>query len=490
MKKKTCFVIIIFFFCLLFHGAGAANPTSGSCGENCRWKYENGVLTITGTGAISDYSYSEFTGPGPSFAPWRYSPLIFDIQEIIVGEGITRIGEGAFCHLSGCTSVSLPSTLTEVGTAAFQNSNALKSVSFADGITELAFKGNAFYACSGLEAFAFPSCVTDIPASMFTYCSKLRDVTIPEGVTSIGQYAFARCGSLRTISLPESLNSAGMGAFSGSGLEEITIPEGLTYISRSFFEECGSLAEVRLQEGLQTIDENAFKGCLALSEITIPASVTTLYSSAFTNTPSSLKIYVYCNTPSARMHIYHSVIIHTDIRNDPAADPTCTDSGRTEGSHCGNCNEVITPQGEIDALGHDTVIIPGHAATMKKPGFTDGLFCVRCRSMVSAQQMVEPYGEMEEPDLRLPEDLAAVEDEAFAGIDAQVVLLPEGVTSIGNRAFSGNASLWMINIPDSVTTIGEDVFLNCSENLLIYGSEESAAQSLAESNHCIFVLMD
>ena len=79
------------------------------------------------------------------------------------------------------------------------------------------------------------------------------------------------------------------------------------------------------------------------------------------------------------------------------------------------------------------------------------------------------------PLMELPTDLTMIEDEAFVGIDAQRVQIPDGCTYIGSRAFAECMSLCYVAIPDSVTKIADDAFENCYGDLMIYCSEGSAA---------------
>ena len=81
----------------------------------------------------------------------------------------------------------------------------------------------------------------------------------------------------------------------------------------------------------------------------------------------------------------------------------------------------------------------------------------------------------------------SVEAEAFAGIAAQVVSIPDQVTALGSRAFANCASLRQIFIPASVMSFGTDIFDGCSENLLIYGAAGSEAEAYADANGLIFV---
>ena len=85
---------------------------------------------------------------------------------------------------------------------------------------------------------------------------------------------------------------------------------------------------------------------------------------------------------------------------------------------------------------------------------------------------------MERPDFVLPAALTSVESEAFAGIAARVVYIPDGCLSIGANAFSACANLVQVRIPGSVTN---NAFSGCPQGIVVFGVEGSAAQAFAEN---------
>ena len=121
---------------------------SGTTG-GLTWSLSGGTLTITGNGAIPDYSYDFDSHPNSGSTPWN--DYRGSITAVIIGNGVTSIGECAFTGCSSLTSVTIPSKVTEIGEQAFR------------------------------------------------YCSSLTSVTIPKSVTTIGEYAFERCSNLKYV---------------------------------------------------------------------------------------------------------------------------------------------------------------------------------------------------------------------------------------------------------------------------------------------------
>ena len=77
---------------------------------------------------------------------------------------------------------------------------------------------------------------------------------------------------------------------------------------------------------------------------------------------------------------------------DFAVDPTCEETGLTEGKHCSVCNTVLVAQIEIDALGHTEVIDAAVAPTCTKTGLTEGKHCSVCNTVLIAQSTVAATG--------------------------------------------------------------------------------------------------
>ena len=101
---KQIYILLI----ALLMGLSANAEKSGTCGPNLKWHLtDDGVLTITGKGEMYDYSYT----------PWSYD----DLTRVIIGNGVTTIGEAAFRSCSHLTSVNIPNSVTTIGGWAFSS---------------------------------------------------------------------------------------------------------------------------------------------------------------------------------------------------------------------------------------------------------------------------------------------------------------------------------------------------------------------------------
>ena len=184
----------------------APTPTetnSGACGDNVRWSFANGTLTISGTGAMEDFSSGN--------TPW-YS-YRSSIKKVVIENGVTSIGESAFKDCDALPSVTIPDSVTSVGDSAFGWCESLESVTIGNGVTYIG--GYAFFYCRSMKDVTIPGNVTSIRIGAFGLCEALTSLTIENGVKSIGDFAFDNCTSLQSVTLPASVNDVCAGAFMG-----------------------------------------------------------------------------------------------------------------------------------------------------------------------------------------------------------------------------------------------------------------------------------
>ncbi len=141
----------------------------GHCGPSLNWKLDTkGVLTIYGSGEMLDYLPAELNGE-ESAAPWFQVGIV---QEVVLEEGVTSIGDYAFHGSALLTKVTFCQSLTSIGTGAFENCPRLWSIDVPAGVRSI--EPDAFKNCSRMETITFRG---DMPQNnLFT------------GVTAQGYY--------------------------------------------------------------------------------------------------------------------------------------------------------------------------------------------------------------------------------------------------------------------------------------------------------------
>lgn len=301
---------------------GATVVDSGYCGgegdgKNLTWTLDSdGVLTISGEGKMGRWI-------DLSSVPWYTNRS--KIKRVVVGSGVTSIGDSAFA-CSSLTSVSIGDSVTSIGEKAFSVCNRLTSVTIPDSVTSI--DQLAFYGCSNLTGFqvdpqnrnycsidgvifdkskktlvlypsgnpasdyVIPSSVTSIGEKAFYHCSRnLANITIPNSVTSIGDSAFSGCSSLTSVIIPDSVTSIGDDAFSSCrSLTSVTISNSVTSIGKSVFANC-RLANVTIPNSVTSIGTHAFLRCGYLTSVTIPGSVMSIEERAFADCTSLKDVY-------------------------------------------------------------------------------------------------------------------------------------------------------------------------------------------------------
>ena len=152
---------------------------------NLTWTlYEDGTLTISGTGAMKSYRNDD-------------SPAVQkkdNVKKVVIEDGLTSIGFTAFYACSSLTSITIPGSVTSMERSAFEFCTGLKSVTISDGVTSIG--ESAFINCYSLTSITIPDSVTSIENYAFANCSNLTSITILKSVTSIGKNAFKDCYNL------------------------------------------------------------------------------------------------------------------------------------------------------------------------------------------------------------------------------------------------------------------------------------------------------
>ena len=195
-RYLLCLITTFALFFSIFGVPASAAAPSGNCGNGVTWSLdqESGVLTIQGQGAMDDFStgYKQFQ-EFYSTAPWW--PYRLQINAVVVEDGVTHIGENAFC-----------------------GDNPFAGESFFDNLTSVTLSDSVM----SIGDYAFYTC-------------PVQTVLLGSGLKTIGTWAFAFCQHLKSVNLPDSVITIGESAFEVTGLTEITIPNSVTSIGNRAF---------------------------------------------------------------------------------------------------------------------------------------------------------------------------------------------------------------------------------------------------------------
>ena len=336
----------------------------------------------------------------------------------------------------------------------------------------------AFYGCNRLLKVDMSGCgsLTKIDDNAFNGCS-LVQVEIPISVDTIGEYAFFQSG-LERVSTLSSLTSIGTGAFAQcNSLRSVDLSGSgsLKSLPPQLFAGCGALASVVMPD-ITTIGALAFKDCTALKEITLPDSLTSIDSSAFTGSALETVYVSEGMTASVKAAGLDPVAGGFKII-EPGAVTTYTEGGYTW---------YYRPIGEADGVktaeiynGGATAIDPLPIEPVTVPSTLGGLTVTRiggwafagCDKMtgvtIPATVTHIGAGAFNECDaltsVVIPDGVTEIDGSAFYSCNALAsVVIGAGVTRIGSAAFYDCTALKSVVIPDGVTDVGNSAFSSCS----------------------------
>ncbi len=284
--RKACRVLFAFIAMLFIMArpVEAEGVTYQVCDGIVAQLSSDGVLTISGTGALPDYMIA------PQ-APWYMKKE--SVKKIVVGEGITRIGDNVFSECA-CVEVELPSTLLSIGKNGFFCCSFLQSISLPDSLTDI--ENGVFCGCSSLSAIEFGKGIKNIGDRVFR-SSGLKEVVIPDSVVSLGDDLFQECPSLVKVEIGRGITTTSYAMFDNCPLlEEIIFHEGLQTLDRGCIISCSKLSKITLPSTLKEIKDDAVYDCDNLYEVKIPDNVRYIGKAAFDacdnvtlNVPENLK---------------------------------------------------------------------------------------------------------------------------------------------------------------------------------------------------------
>lgn len=440
------------------HGVRHANQST-----TFTYHLEGDKAYITGyTGEMSDVVVPAVIDGHPVYAIENLRGSI--LKHVVVSEGIEVIGDGAFNSngVDTLESISLPQSVKKIERFAFCGQGKLREVSLG-GVIEIG--DYAFQACPNLKQIVLPDTVEAIGMWAFADTG-LTSLTIPANVTKLGESFVLNCASLTalyiapentnyeivdgllydipgktlcyalpdvsgavvirdgtvrigsnvfnehditSVQLPDSLQKIGGGAFSSCrGLMEISLPEGLTSIGNHAFYGCMQIEKLVLPEGLKYLGSGAFGRCRALTEVTIPEGVTRMWET-----------FAYC-TSLRTLNLPNGL---TEMRD-----------GVVEG---------------CDSL--ETLHLPS------KLEYISGIWPSKLKTVTTAFGSVRYVSE--------DGILYDTQENSIVFVNGSItghVTVRDGITKIGEGAFSGKTGLTGVTLPESCTVIGSDAFKNCT----------------------------
>lgn len=336
----------------------------------------------------------------------------------------------------------------------------------------------AFCNCRNIESLVIPHSVKRIDDNAFDGCEKLIKVTVLYGTEEIGDEAFSGCENLMSIDLPESIKQIGRGAFEGcSALTMVSLPSGISNIRRNLFRDCRNLTRVDIPNGVRCIDDAAFFGCGNLVRADIPDSVDMIEQSAFERCSSLREIIVPDSVRSLGGWAFSGceqadISISASLAEKVFSASDGFDLELYRMNHdffdapkdsCDNyCRWLFKHSTFRKMKGADKELL--HSAPYSYTLNEHGDACiVDCDRYIS--------GNVEIPDELDGHKVTAIGDYAFMGCEhIENINIPESVTAIGNSAFYYLRLFYdimpgslRINIPAGERILGANALPGCYE---------------------------
>ncbi len=484
-----------------------------------RMNISNSVTTIGSSAFAECYGLTNVEIPnsvitigGAAFASCCY------ITTLSIGNSVTTIGSKAFFECYSLRSIDIPNSVTTIGDGAFANCYSMSGVTIGNSVTSIG--GAAFADCKRIEEINIPSSVTQISSGAFRGCENLSkvhitsleawcsisfdypssmsenyrdgtsnplyyahhlylngqeitDLVIPNSATAINGFAFIGCSGLKSVTLHNSVNSIGESAFMGCrGINSLTIPNSVTSIAYWAFKDCTGLTDAIIGNSLAGIGGNAFSGCSELRSIIvaddnsvydsrencnaiietesntlivgcqgtiIPRSVTSIAPEAFEGRGNLTSIFIPKTVTSIGIETYLDYSYNQETHS---TDTVYRYYYYNPFAACSALASIIVEEGNpvYDSRDNCNAII--ETATNK--------LIVGCKNTI------------------IPNTVTAIGGGAFRGCtELTEINIPNSVTAIGDRddfygAFGGCTGLTKVTFGNSVTTIGDGAFMSCT----------------------------
>ena len=147
--------------CFIFSIGPAADSKPQKCGDNAEFTIsKDGVLTVTGTGDMYNIDPSK-----DKLEPIAGSKDASKVKKIVIGEGITSVGDYNFSYMKNLKKVTLPSTLTRIGHFSFYDDEKLGNVTLPADLDTLG--QSCFGFCKGMTSVTIPAKVNSMDETFF-----------------------------------------------------------------------------------------------------------------------------------------------------------------------------------------------------------------------------------------------------------------------------------------------------------------------------------
>lgn len=463
--------------------------------------------------------------PSMAFSPYQGNDNTA-IKHVVFSDQLTEIGSSAFKNCKALESITLPESLTTIGKYAFYGCSSLTTAiipATVTGINYYVFSGTPFINSLPVEndvvylgttalcykgpsqnfSLVFREGTTEIASGFISVNNNnpyyLQSIQFPSSLKRIGGGAFSGASKLTEIVFPEGLEEIGDRAFSGVNLETLTFPSTLKRIGIEAFKNWMKITAITFPESLESIGDNAFDGCPITGEVIIPRNVKQLGYHIFGYKSNVWRINYQAEdaeniTSGVRKYTIFSperVLIGANVRSLPEEafssplvkkvtfEERSDDAELIIGGSCFKESSITTitlPKGKVEIGGGtfagtslETIEILGvvtkigdynysgwstFSKNIKSANFPDGLTYIGDWAFSGCKELTTAH---------FGNSVKHIGQEAFGACELlSDVQFGEQLETIGERAFGGCSSLTSFVIPEGMETIESGVFSKCS----------------------------
>lgn len=460
------------------------------------------------------------------------------LVKLVMSNKIVYIGDNAF---EGCTeleTVQFSKKVEYIGDYVFSGCTSLKSITIPNTVTHLGMY--AFLDCTGLVSADIPSSIGSINEGAFYGCTSLENIVIPEGITTVETLAFDGCTGAKTLTVPITVKAIGENAFptpmfdgvEGYWFDEVInkgyaaseIPTGVSAVYKavkidglfdangvmlaswdelvntygfninvsagvtgslgdviSKYPALSSAARLVIGEGVTSIGANAFTSYTALTSVVLPSTLETIGDYAFKQSGVT-SIVIPSNVSYVGIEAFQSAKLQSVVIKDGVTSisdrafvgnnylqsisipATLTSIGTDAFSGCGRYISGFDGSyyQEGTCNGYLPTEIPAGVEATYIALCPDGLFDADGKQLASWDELVNDYGF--DVTTTSFNDLVS-ENQDVLGSGTKLII-DDSVTSIGNKVFMDCSYLTEVILPDNLVSIGDYAFANCSLSLI------------------------